>query len=366
MNTLLNRVCVTTATFLLLMSVCYSQDIAIDFEKALEAIAAKSKWPSGITYYDMQKEADSFTSKYRDSSAVEFLQTKIEDPNSRKLALLILTKLAPVNPVAESALYEVIYGNFRRDAVTAIAYLDPNDGRPIAETIISHIGPLEVRTAAVEMLIGLGDHNTLKLFEQIVLDEKQFPVKNALKLAIIRLEYRLTQIPPDEQSEWARREILCWRTLRESPLPRDLGGENRLAAETLYMQDGSFPRQYLEYRLASGDLLGIALVGLQKDAWAVQGLKDHATGGDVVGDFARSALARIATSDALRALEDSLIPGGYTRANNHLTRILRIYGDKGTADFLKKLSLDERFSEDERASFEYANKIIEKRLAERE
>jgi hypothetical protein len=348
------------------MSVCYSQDIALDFEKALGAIPAKAKWPSGIMYYDMQDAADSFVNKHKGASAVEFLRTKIEDPNSRKLALLMLTKLAPVNPVAESALYEVIYGNFRRDAVTAIAYLDPNDGRSIAETIISQSGPWQVRRAAVEILIGLGDHNTLKLFEQMVLDEKQPPIKDALKSAIIQLEYRLTQIPPDEQSEWAQWEILCWRTLRETPLPRDIGGENRLAAETLYMQGWRFPRQYLEYKLASADLLGIALVGLQKDAWAVQDLKDYATRGDAVGDFACSALARIGTSDALRAMEDSLIAGGNSRANTHLTMILENYGDKATAEFMKKLSVDQRFSEDERASFEYAYKIIEKRLAEKE
>ena len=362
----INGDCKVDLADLAIMSVHWLEDknptIESDFHQALQMLREKPLWPNGIMYYDMQNEADSFIGKYKDSSAVEFLQTKIEDPNSRKLALLMLAKLAPVNPVAEIALYEVIYGNFRRDAVTAIAYLDPNDGRPIAETIISHIGPLEVRTAAVEMLIGLGDHNTLKLFEQIVIDEKQFPVKNALESAIIQLEYRLTQIPPDEQSEWARWEILCWRTLRETPLPCDVGGENRLAAETLYMQGFRFSRDYLEYKLNRRDLLAIAIIGFQKEAWAVQGLKDHASRGDAVGDFARSALAEIGTSEALRAIEASLIPGGNSRANTHLLMILETYGDRTTAEFMKNLSTDQRWSESERAAFYYAYEVITRRL----
>jgi hypothetical protein len=105
------------------------------------------------------------------------------------------------------------------------------------------------------------------------------------------------------------------------------------------------------------------LMGLQKDTWAVPGLKEYATLKGSLGDFARSSLADIATSQALRALEDALVPGGYSRANTHLTMILENYGDKATAEFMRKLSVDQRFSEDERASFEYAYKIIEKRLA---
>ena len=368
MNTLLNRVCVTTATFLLLMSVCYSQDIAIDFEKALEAIAAKSKWPSRIMYYDVEDAAEFFVSKYSDSSTVAFLESKIQDPNCQKLGLLCLAKLAQVSDVAQTALYQIIYNSphSQRDAVTVIAYVDPNTARTIAETLLTQSGALRIRVPACQMLIGLGDQSTLDLLKHILADEENRYVKESVASAIPQLEYRLTRVPPEKQGEWANYEILCWRTVRETPLPRAVDGEKQSAAQTLHAQGYVFTDEYLQYKLARGDLLSIALIGMEKETWAVPILGKHAVLGDSLGDFSRSALVEIRTSEALRALENAILPGGNSRANTHLTMILENYGDKATAEFMKKLWVDQRFSEDERASFEYAYKIIEKRLAEKE
>jgi hypothetical protein len=359
----MTRPLVVIVSFLLCCPVCYSQDTGSDFQQALAMVPEQPIWPSGIMYYDMGAAADSFVDKHSGVSAVEFLQTEIQKPDARRLALLCLAKLAPAGEAAEAAFYHALYGKFGTEAVIAIAYLDPDDGRPIAESLVSQPGPWEVRRAAVEMLIGLGDDQTLEMFEQLIIHEEQVPIKKALERAIIPLKHRLTEVAPDKQADWAHWDTVCWRTFRETPLPRRVDGEKRLAAETLHMQGWRFPREYLEYKLSSADLLGIALMGLQKDTWAVPGLKEYATLKGSLGDFARSSLADIATSQALRALEDALVPGGYSRANTHLTMILENYGDKATAEFMKKLSVDQRFSEDERASFEYAYKIIEKRLA---
>jgi len=228
---------------LLCCAVCSSQDIASDFDQALAMLPEEPKWPSGIMYYDMQDAANSFVSKHADISAVEFLETKMEDPISTKLVLLSLAKLASANETAENTLYRQIYRNksiIRRHATTVIAHLDPNDGRRIAETLLTQAGPWEVRRPAVDMLVGLGDKCTLEMLKQMKPDEKYLIVKKALEAAIAELEYRLTQVPPDKQAEWAQQESLCWRTLRETPLPRKVAGENRVAATTLYMQGFRF------------------------------------------------------------------------------------------------------------------------------
>jgi len=139
------KVLLVTAIVLINSVVCYSQDIFSDFDQALAMVPEKPGWPHRITYYyDVENAANSFVSKHSDTAAVEFLQTKIQDPNSKKLALLSLAKLAATNQTAENALYQIIYEKDRRAMIT-IAYLDPNDGRAIAETLLVSPGPWEVR-----------------------------------------------------------------------------------------------------------------------------------------------------------------------------------------------------------------------------
>ena len=65
----------------------------------------------------------------------------------------------------------------------------------------------------------------------------------------------------------------------------------------------------------------------------------------------------------LYALEDSLIPGSHSRANKHLMMILELHGDQESAEFLRNLSADERFSQRERAYMKAASKFIEKRIS---
>jgi hypothetical protein len=352
--------------FLLCLRVCNSQDFASDFQKALDIVSKQAKWPSGIMYYlDMEDATDFFVSKYIDSSTVAFLESKIQDPNSQKLGLLCLAKLTQISDVAKTALYQIIYNSpqSQRDAVTVIAYIDPNTSRPIAEKLLMQSGPWRIRVPACQMLIGLGDQSTLDLLKQLVADEKNFYVKQALESAIAQLEYRLTQVPPAKQAEWANYEILCWRTVRETPPPRAVDGEKQLAAQTLHAQGYVFTDEYLQYKLARRDLISIALIGNQKKTWAVPILGKHAVLGDSLGDFSRSALAKIRTSEALRALENAILPGGNSRANTQLLISLQQYGDDYTIEFMENLSKDERFSERERDALIYAYKIIESRLS---
>ncbi len=364
MNILRKRPFPAVAIVLLCFAVCYSQDIASDFAQALEMVPQQAKWPSGIMLYDVQSAADSFISKYSGTEAVEFLKSKIEDPNSRKLALLSLAKLAASNEAAESAIYDVVHSRsrFRRDAITAIAYLAADNGRRIAQNLLSQPGSRKVRKPAVDMLVRLGDPNTLQMLKQMLPQEKNSFVKKALESAIPQLQYRLAQVPATEQAEWVQQEILCWRTSRETRA--DLSGRAyHRAAETLSLQGWQFRREYLEYKLNRGDLVGIAIIGNQKETWAIEGLKSYATLNIFLGDVARTGLGKIGTSEALRALEVSLVPGGYNHANMHIMRILEHDGDKVSAEFMKKLSLDERFSERRRTYFKRAYKAIEMRLS---
>ncbi len=347
------------AIVLLSSSICYPQDIDSDFQKALDMVSIQPGLPSCFVSYDCVEEAaDFFVSKYTGTSAVELLQEKIEDPNSKRLALLSLAKLAPTNEAAESTLYEQIYGN-NPGAVITVAYLDPFDGQQIAETLVSQPGPWHVRKAAVEMLVGFGDENTLRALRQMITEEKDPIVREAIELAIPQLEYKVTKVSPEKQVEWGRNEVLCWRTLASQMAPaRNLNIVWRSAAKTLYIQGKQFGQDFLEYKLISRDLLGIAIIGYQKEAWAIPGLKEYATLGDSVGDFAREALGEIGTSEALRALEASLIPGGDIRANTRLLMLLQQHGDEVTTEFMKKLSMYERFSESEQTHFHYVYEIL--------
>ena len=139
MNAGRKRLASAIVIILLCSAVCYPQDIASDFQQALNITPEEPKWPSGIMYCDMEEAADSVVSKHSGTSAVEFLETKIEEANSRKLVLLSLAKLAPANEAAENALYKQIYAE-NYGAIVPVAYLAPDDGRRIAETILKQAG----------------------------------------------------------------------------------------------------------------------------------------------------------------------------------------------------------------------------------
>jgi len=364
MKTLARRFLLAIMFTALSSAICHSQDIALDFDQALAMLPEQPKWPNGIMYYDMQDAAESFITKHSDASAVEFLKARIENVNSRKLGSLCLAKLAPANEAAENALYEQIYGKYP-GAIVAIAYLHPDDGRRIAETFLIQPGPWHVRRAAVDMLVGLGNENTIEMLKQVLPHEEHRLVKKGLMSAIVQIEYRLTKVAPDEQAEWAQQEILSWRTVsdRAGPPPIKQHGQYA-AAKTLHMQGLQFSPDYLAYKLDMRDILAVEIIGNQKETWAIEALKSYVMLKGALGDSARVALAKIGIVEALGALEDALIPGGDSRVNKHIMMLLELYGDKGSAEFLKLQSSDERFSERERASMKAAAKFIEKRLAQ--
>jgi len=359
------KLLLVTAIVLINSVVCYSQDIVSDFDQALAMVPEYPLWPSGIMYYDMQDAANSFISKHNDISTVEFLKAKIEDPNSRKLALLSLAKLAASEPVAERTLQEIIHGQprFRREALTAIAYLQPADGRRIAAGLLARTDSWRLRIAIIEAMVGLGDQHTLEVLKQMRGTEHQGLVKRALESAIDQIGHRLTQVPHDRQVKWAEQEVLCWRTVRESPRSRAPHTEQLLAAETLYLQGRRLPRDFLECKLNAGNILGILIIGNQREAWAIESLKRYAALSDFLGSFARNSLGQIGTSEALRALEALVVPGMYHTTNTHVFRLLGSYGDRRAAEYLRTLSEDERFTEREHILINRAYEVIERRLS---
>jgi hypothetical protein len=96
MNVLMKKLVPAGAVAILACAAaCLSQDIASDFQQALDTVPEQPKWPSGIMYYDVQKAADSLIEKHKDASTLEFLRAKLEgDLRSKKLALLSLARLA--------------------------------------------------------------------------------------------------------------------------------------------------------------------------------------------------------------------------------------------------------------------------------
>jgi hypothetical protein len=343
--------------------VCHSQDIVLDFEQSLET-ALKQHKGMGVTYWDLEGAADNFISKHTGGSTAEFLETKIHDPNSRKLAILILAKMAGANERALTIFRAQMHDSIG-DAVIAISYMDTNAARPIAEGLLGQIELWYVRKAAADILVGFGNGHSLEMLKEICITEKDLMIKKALESAAIQLEYRLTKIPAERQAEWTQQEIFLWRapTDREGPAPRNLLTEKYSAANRLYMRGIKFTREYLQYKLSIGDNLAIAIIGNQRETWAVEELKGYAPEKGDIGDLARAALAKIGTNEALRALEDSLVPGMRKSVFGHVMSLLRLYGDETSAELMKKLLSDTRFSESERGSFAITSEIIEKRIA---
>ena len=232
-------------------SICFSQDIALDFDQAVHSLPRETtRRHRAPRYFDMEDAANGFVAKHRGQSAVDFLEAKIEEPSSRKPALLSLAKLAPTDPAAESALYRAVYGGspvVQVDAVTAIAYLDPKDGRRITEALLTRPGSWHVRRTAVDMLVGLGNHNTLEMLKEMQREQESANIKKSFESAISQLEYRLTQVPANKQIEWAHQEILLWRTPREGPRTRHSQGPVYWAAAVLREQGVRFSREFVRF-----------------------------------------------------------------------------------------------------------------------
>lgn len=341
-----------------------SGDMATDFNQAFEAVLQQPGRSQRLMYHDFQSAAEDFVSKHSDIAAIEFARAKITDAKLGKLALLIVAKLAPDNQAAKEILFDEIHGRNPR-ALIAIAYLDPNDGRPLAESLLADTGTPGVHKAAVDMLIGMGNERTLNILRRVATSEKRPFVIQALNSAVRRLEHRLTNVPMNKQTQWAQQEIMSWRAVAETPLPRYVGGEYIHAAEALYVRGIRFTREFLEYRVdADGDLFALAAIGNQKEVWAVQSLERYIKQGDTSGDIARVSLAKIGTNEALRVLESSIIPSGSNRANTHILSLLEVYGDQDSAVFLEVLSGDERFSGRQRTLLRVASNSIRSRIAQ--
>ncbi len=332
-----------------LLVLCAAQDIASDSQQALAAVSSPTTDPPVMMFEDVNTVAVGIASEYTDPASVEFLKTQAKTRETGKAAMLVLAKLAGTNETAKDALRELSGDSdysVRRDAVTALGYVDPNQARTMAESLLDLAMPTETRRGAVELLAAIGDAASLEMLRQWRLVEKDPYVGLSLASTLRELEHRLTQVPPDHQASWAEQEIAFWRTLRQSPMFRKVDAENGFAAAFLNSQGRQFSRDFLEHKLRDRNMLAIAIAGYQQEAWAVPFLKPCAGLTGSAGDYARGSLGAIATEEAIRAMEDTIWPGGSTRANWGLLTILRALGDEQTIEKLKNLAATGRFSKE--------------------
>jgi len=343
-----------TIGIVLCCAACFAEDTAVDYERLFAEC-------TGLA--DVSAAADRFVSTCNDAAAIAFLQTKADDPNSAKLALVSLAKIAAGDQSAKGVLYDYIYGK-QPSAVVMLAYLEPQGCRDLAEPLLVQDGPVEIRAAAAEMLGAAGDTAALEMLKNLREPEKNWIVKKSIELAIRDLQHKLANVPVIEQGKWSQDSLLLWRTLKTTV---DMSRRTDLvfvkAGAALYGQDKRFAREFLEYRLNCEDLLAVALIGLQKESWAVEGLRRHSQLTGSLGDFSRSALMKIGSDEAVRALHESIIPDGSNRANVHTIMLLELHGGGQSAEFLKKLADDERFSKRHRDYMTVAARNIERRLA---
>ena len=370
MRTLILTSCyILSISSVLFSNHCYAAaEIGSDFDRVLAATPKRQGWSGEVMFNDLKESAHALVTEYPGETMVPFLKARIINPAERKIAMLGLAKLATTDTSAKDALNELIYTRqyqIRWDALTAITYLPQEDALLMTKTLLAEPGPWEVRKRAAEMLVGLGDDSTLTFLTDIYKTEDNRIVKSAIESAIAHLEYRLENAPAEMRQIWAQHEIACWRTLQEAPCSRKTGSENVPAAQALLDQGWEFPREYLQYKIVSCDSLAVVVVGLRKEAWAIQFLKSHAGKPDTLGDFARLSLVSIGSVEALRALEDLLAPDIHKRAFTQIMTAMRNHGDEVSIESVEKLSNDKRFSDDERNSLKITYEIIKKRLTQK-
>ena len=334
---------------------CYAQETTVDCSRLFDE-HMKNK--------DLSAAADQFISSCNDAEAIAFLQGRIGDPNSSKLAMISLAKLAPTSQAAKDVLYDSIYAG-NGSGMEALGYLEPDMCGILAKPLLIQSGVLEVRKPAAEILGATGDATTVEMLKtaRYTTGEKS-RLRRAIDSAITKLQYKLASVPFEEQHKWSREDLLLWRILRETPDLSRIGsavyGEAAMAVKE---QGRRISRSLLEYKVISEDLMGIALVGAQREAWAVEQLAGYATRGDNVGDFSRTALMNIGTPEAVAALQNSLLPDGSNRANVNIIMMLSLMGGREFAAFLKTLAQNDKFSEKDRRRMNTAVRVIEHRLA---
>jgi len=332
----------------------YAQDTGIDCAQLFDE-CVKEK--------NLSVAADRFINLYNDADSIVFLHSKIEDPNSSKLAMISLAKLAVNKQSARDILYDSIYTK-NGQGIEAIGYLEPVACRTLVEPLLERQDNVEVRKDATEILGAVGDVGTLNVLEALRLSEKSRMVQRAINSAIEILQYKVTNVPLEEQKKWSQEDLMLWRTLKETPdISRSGVAVYGKAAMAIKEQGKQISRNLLEYKVASGDLMGIALVGAQRETWAVRQLESFATRGDSVGDFSRTALMNIGTLEAIAALQNSLLPNGSNRANVNIIMMLSLMGGHDSADYLDKLAQDEEFSEKDRRRMTTAVRMIKQRLS---
>jgi hypothetical protein len=279
--------------------------------------------------------------------------------------MISLAKLATSSQTASSVLYDSI--NARNgQGVEAIGYLEPEACRALAEPLMKQEGNVRVRRDAAEILGAAGDAAILDMLKVLRSAEKSRMVQRALDSAIAKLQYKAANVPLAEQQGWSEEDLLLWRTLRETPDSSRRGDVvYAKAAASLKAQGRRISRSVLEYKVISKDLTGIALIGLQREAWAVDELRKYSPLRGSLGDFTRATLMNIGTPEAIAALHDSLQPDGSRRANIHIITMLGLRGGRQSAEFFKTLAQNEEFLAIDRKAMAVAARNIEKRLARR-
>jgi len=334
---------------------CHAQDTTIDYAHIF-ADCMKNK--------DMSAASDTFVATCNDAEAVAFLQGRIGDPNSSKLAMIGLAKLARTSQTATDILYDTIYAR-NGSGIEVLGYLEPDACGTLAEPLLTQAGALEVRKPAAEVLGAAGNAATVERLKAVrsTTGEKS-RLRKAIDSAIAKLQYKLANVPLTEQQKWAQEDLLLWRTLRETPdISRSSSEVYGKAAMAVKEQGKQISRSLLEYKVVSGDIMGIALVGAQREAWAVDELRRYAQLGSILGDFSRAALMRIGTAEATAALHESLVPNGSNRANVQIIMMLELKGGRESAELFKALAQHEEYSERHRKYMVVAAKTIERRLA---
>jgi len=280
---------------------------------------------------------------------IPFLRTQAAERSGdrRCLALLTLALMAEHEDARDALLnLAKVDSPF---ALLALSFMEPQHIKDVA-TELARDPAAYARYKVFPLLAACGGNDTLDWLRAHKLALRDTPatdaVINDLGVAIAVLEKKL-RLPEERQRIWQESLLLLWRANRE--LPGFRGGNNHsISAQSLASRGISVPADVLEMQIRHGDLIAIALAGIQKEESLVGPLSEFASKGLWAGMVAVS-LGQIGSDDSFRALAELLKPQDGASAAQGRGQILRSLQwecpTQSMVDFLETLCKDEQYKE---------------------
>lgn len=280
-----------------------------------------------------------------------------------KLALLVLAHKGGKG--ARDCLYSLFVKKPKVGREVAF-YMSPNDVRDAAERVLVNRKEAKLQIAAARFLAIVGDRNSLVLLKKVSAEVDNATVRTELQMIIPSVTERLSDTPKGRQLQWATQELRYVRAAKEGRMHRSLAAGIMRSARSA-TGEGAFSIPYLRNKIKTGQMLAIAIAGLQRETGLVDDLADlakmprNSTGSR--GTILTNALLMIGNAAAMDALAKQIKPGA-TGRNATIAGMIARNGTESSVALLKRLSEDKKY-EASWPVFERSLKILKDQLKRR-